>query len=86
MIGAKFETSLVENHAPFLNSKTEMNTFIFGCTNGAHIHSCIAIDRQNKENAFKYFVEQIANNINQVLREYPPPPPALRFVLEWIHC
>ena len=50
-----------------------MDSFISSCQHGAHIHSCIAIDRQNKENASKYRVEQIANTVEQTLRDHPPP-------------
>ena len=63
---------IVENHAPSLDSTVEMDSFISCCNHGTHIHSCIAIDRQNPENASKYTVEQIANTIDTVLREHPP--------------
>lgn len=67
-------SGIVEDHAPALNSTVEMNSFISCCLHGPHIHSCIAIDRQNPENASKYTVEQIANTIDTVLREHPPSP------------
>ena len=50
-----------------------MDSFISSCHHGSHINSCIAIDRQNKVNASKYRVEQIANTIKQTLQDHPPP-------------